>query len=425
MTSAAEIPDPRVFPDADSASPDAARLYALAGASLGAETGQRADALDREIRAELMSRLLGDGATLEAIFAGAPSVAAARHLWRQLDAAWRESAADAEAGLAVGIFAMPLVIVTGLEVGSGMSALSGVLHDPAALAAILREHVALAGNRTFALANALVSTDAIDMARLPEIFAWQRLPDSVAPGATLPPRVLAPAPVTIATGSEAVHLRFLVGSALARSGADILGDATVGTWGIPFAQELHRQLGAGNASVLVLPRAPQHLLPAVAQGRTAQRETGAQIFASNAIRKLRAAVGEPSAVISAHRAPDAPGGGEVRLSLSSPFETRAAEGFRCPLHPLDRVGDVVTMLTELLRDCRVTDVRVLAGVHADRHPGTGLPLLFKPETIPDAVAGQGFPPLGSKIECNTAGPTDVAPAAPAPASRTVSRAGPA
>jgi len=115
--------------------------------------------------------------------------------------------------------------------------------------------------------------------------------------------------------------------------------------------------------VLALPRAPQRLLPAVQQGRAAQREVSAQIFVGNALRRLRAAVGEPSAVISAHRAPAAPGGGELRLSLSSPFEPRDAEGFRCPLYPPDRAADVAAMLVQLLHDCRVTDIRVLAGVH--------------------------------------------------------------
>jgi hypothetical protein len=134
--------------------------------------------------------------------------------------------------------------------------------------------------------------------------------------------------------------------------------------------------------VLALPRAPAEPLPAVARGRVAQREVSAQIFASNAIRKFRGSVGEPSAVISAHRAAQAPGGGELRLSLSSPFEPRAAEGFRCPLYPLDRVGDVASALVDLMRDCRVTDIRVLAGVHPDRAANTGLPLLFKPDTIP-------------------------------------------
>src|SRR6185295_5098481 len=114
---------------------------------------------------------------------------------------------------------------------------------------------------------------------------------------------------------------------------------------------LSRQLKSGAASVLALPRAPQRPLRAVWQGRVAHREVGAQVFASSAIRKLRASTGEPSAVISAHRAPDALHGGELRLSLSSPFEARDAEGFRCPLYPQDRVADVVAMLLDLLQDC--------------------------------------------------------------------------
>jgi hypothetical protein len=384
-TAATDVPDPREFPDAGAATPDAARLYALADASLAAETGQRADALDLEIRSALLQRLSGDGAALAAVFAGAPTVAVTRHLWRQLDAAWREAALEIEAGLAVTVFALPLVIVTGLEGTSGEGTLPGILDDPGQLAAILREHGALAGNRTFALANALVGADAIDIARLPEILAWQRLPDSFASCAALPARVLAPAPLMVAAGREGAHLRFLVGSALAQPGADLLADATVGKWGVPFTQALGRQLGAGQVPVLALPRAPQRLLPAVRQGRVAQREVGAQIFVSKAIRKLRASVGEPTAVISAHRAPDAPGGGELRLSLSSPFEPRDAEGFRCPLYPLDRVGDVVTMFTDLLHDCRVNDIRMIDGVHADRDAATGLPLLFKPDAIPGAA----------------------------------------
>jgi hypothetical protein len=172
---------------------------------------------------------------------------------------------------------------------------------------------------------------------------------------------------------------------LASRGADLLRNADVGKWGIPFTQELGRQLGAPGISVLALPRAPQTLLHAVQQGRAAQREVGAHIFAGNAIRKLRASVGEPTAVISAHRAPDAVNGGEVRLSLSSPFDPREAEGFRCPLYPLDRVADVVAMLTELLGECRVSDVRVLPGVHDDSDPVTGLPLLFKGDSLPASL----------------------------------------
>ena len=380
------IADPRTFPAVDAAPAAARSLYALAEASLAAHTGQHSDAIDRQLRTLLAALLTADGASLAATFSGAPSVAVARHLWRTLDAAWREVATPEGAGLAVNVFAVPIVIVTGLEGAGGDGTLSGCLADPARIASILVEFGALAGNRTVALANVLVAADAIDVPRLPEICAWGRLPDSLAPGSSLPSHALVPAPVTFHAAREAVHLRFLVGSAIAKPGTDLLADTGVGKWAAPFIRELTRQLAVAGVSVLALPRAPQRLLPAVAQGRVAQREISAQIFASNAIRRFRGAVGEPSAVISAHRASDVPGGGELRLSLSSPLDPRGAEGFRCPLYPLDRVGDVVAMLVDLLRDCRITDIRVLAGVHADRVAGTGLPLLFKPDTIPDAIA---------------------------------------
>ncbi len=380
-----EVPDPRIFPDAGSVAPEAASLHALAGASLAADTGLRADASDRELRRALARRLEGDGGTLAALIDSAPSVAIARHLWRQLDAVWREMTIDRAAGLAVTVFAIPLVVVAGVEAANGETTLPGVLETPQRLAEILKEHHALAGNRSFALADALCAADAIDLARLPELFAWQRLPEGSDFDAALPRRALAPAPLVLVAGREGVHLRFLVGSAVANPGVDLLVDSGVGAWGLPLSREVPRQLAAPGATVLALPRAPNRPLPAVWQGRMAQREVGAQVFASNAIRRLRASVGEPAAVISAHRAADAPQRGELRLSLSSPFEPRDAEGFRCPLHPLDRVGDVVTMLSGLLADCRVTDIRILPGVHADRDPTTGLPLLFKPETIPPAT----------------------------------------
>jgi hypothetical protein len=380
MTDFRAIADPRVYPDPHAAPPPDARLYALAAESLAADSRQRSDTLDREIREDLAVRLRSDGAALAALFAGAPSVDVTRHLWRELDAVWCEATAPKETGLALTIFALPIVIVSGIEGAADEVTHPGILGEPELLAAILREHRALGGNETFALANALASADAIDFPRLPEIFAWQRLPESRI--GDFSPRVLPPSPLVFPAGREGVHLRFVLGSALARPGADLIADQGVGKWGVPFTKELSRQLAGAQTSVLALARAPQRPLPALQAGGVAQREVGAQIFASNAIRKLRASVGEPTAVISAHRAPDAPGGGELRLSLSSPFAPRDAEGFRCPLHPLDRVGDVASMLIDLMTDCHVTDVRVMGGVHPDRDPATGLTLLFKPDALP-------------------------------------------
>ncbi|MEO8304222.1 MAG: hypothetical protein ABI724_08880 [Betaproteobacteria bacterium] len=379
------VPDPRTFADPASAPAAMRELHALAEASLAAETRQGSDAIDRELREVLMRRLAGDGTALAMALDGAPSVAVTRHLWRALDAAWSDALLAEGAAIAVTVFALPVVVVVAAADPDTRGALSGVIGDPEKLAGILGEFGALKGNRTFALANVLVAAEAIDIARLPEIRAWTRLPDAFPPGAKLPPRALSPAPLALHSGSEAVHLRFLVGTAIAKPGVDLLADTEVGKWGIPFARELARALGVDGVSVLALPRAPQRPMPAVSAGRAAQREVSAQLFASNAIRRFRGSVGEPTAVISAHRAPDAPGGGELRLSLSSPFDPRAAEGFRCPLYPLDRVGDVASMLVDLVRDCRVTDIRALAGVHADRVAGSGLPLLFKPDTIPDGA----------------------------------------
>jgi hypothetical protein len=54
------------------------------------------------------------------------------------------------------------------------------------------------------------------------------------------------------------------------------------------------------------------------------------------------------------------------------------------LFPTDRASDVAAMLVDLMRDCRVTDVRILPGVHADRDPQTGMTLLFKADAFGDA-----------------------------------------
>ena len=355
-------------------------MHALAVASLGAGAQGEADARDREIEAEL-TRLIaaGDGDALAAVLASAPSVAVHRHVWRAL-ARRLAKPVDAETGVGVALFALPVVLVTGRSAGAGGVRLPGVLHDTGELAALLRSHAALGGSQVFALANALVAAAGIDARALPGLVAASRLGSSED---TFAPIVLPRAPVDVPEG-EAAHLRFVVGSALAAPGFDLGRHAGKTAWLRPFAAALGRQLAVPGASVLALPRPPQSLPAALASGRAAQRDVSAQLFASNAVRQLRASVGEPAAVLSAHHAAEAPGGGELRLSLSSPLEPRDAQGFRCPVYPWERVVDVATMLVELLHDCRVNDVRAVAGVHADRDSTTGGPLLFKPETIPPA-----------------------------------------
>ena len=376
-----DIADPRAF--AGRAEPSHARLIELAEASLAAASAGRADAIGRMLTKELAEALeSGDALLLSDLITAAPSVAIARQLWRRLIEAWGVvSRSNATDGIAATLFALPVVIIAGsqatLDNPAFMPSVAGILSDSARLAAILREHRALAGNETFGLADALVAADAIDIPRWSELLRWQRL----ALGREAAAHDLPPTPIAVQQGQQSVHLRFLLGTALAAPEVDVLSAADGSSWAMPLAKELAGQLAVPKVSVLALPRAPQSPPAALQQGRVAQREVGAQLFASNAIRRLRATVGEPSALISAHRSVAASGGGELRLSLSSPFDPRQAEGFRCPLFLTDRAGDVALMLFDLLRDCRIADVRVLAGVHPDRDPQTGMTLLFKPDSV--------------------------------------------
>ena len=373
-----DIDDPRLF--AAHAESSQTPLFEMAEASLAASSIARADEIDRALVMALAQRLIaGDGSFVAALLAAAPSAAVTRHLWRCLVDAWREaSRSEADNSLAATLFAIPLVLVAAGTDADGE--IAGVLRDTLRIAALLREHRALGGSEAFALAPALITSEAFDLARLPQLLAWQRQ----AGDGGVDHLDLHPTPIATKAGQEGVHLRFLAGVALAAPQADLLREPDGPAGAMALAQELGRQLAGPGYSVLALPRAAQSPLAALQQGRAAQRDIGAQLFASNAIRRLRASVGEPSAVISAHRCVGAPGGGELRLSLSSPFDPRRAEGFRCPLFASDRAVDVARMLADLMRDCRVTDVQALPGVHADRDPATGLTLLFKADAVADA-----------------------------------------
>jgi len=376
-----DIADPRIFPDRVDAA--FALQVERARASLASPSSSGADQFDALVTCEIARALsAGNGPWLGGLLAAAPSAAIARQLWRQLVSAWEQAAHSQQGAIGVTLFAVPIVIVTAHSEDVPESRLEGVLPDGGRLREILLEHGALAGNRSFALANGLVASDAIDAPRLPELLTWMRLPEAT----TAPLHAIDPAPIQLIAGEQTVHLRFIIGTALAAPSASILAESHVGSWGVPFARELARQLSTAEVTVLALPRAPRPPPLALQEGRAAQREVGAQLFASNAIRRLRASVGEPSAVVSAHRCPTASGGGELRLSLSSAFDSRQAEGFRCPLFANERVGDVAAMLLDLLHDCRVTDVHVLSRVYPDRDSRTGLTLLFKAESLSDAAS---------------------------------------
>ena len=369
------LPDPRSFAEASGVPAWAAEVHELAAEGLEASTGQAADALTEALAHRLRPMLGGDGDAIATLLRLSPSVAVNRHLARAVAQEARRPRSDGE-GLALTLFAIPIVLVAALTARDGARVrVPGVLDDAEAIRACLREHRALGGNESFAVGRALASADAIALRRVPPAAAARTLDEDRAP------LDIAPADIEV-VADERAHLRFLVGSAVAAPGVDLFATPNRTPWAMPLARHLIAQLTRPEISIVALPHAPTDVATASTVGAAAQRDVAAQLFASSALRSLRAEAGEPTAVISAHRAGDAPGGGELRLSLSSPLAPRAAQGFRCAILPVERVVDVATMLIDLMRDCRVADIRVAVGVHAGRDALTGGPLLFKPETLP-------------------------------------------
>ncbi len=231
-----------------------------------------------------------------AVLDSAPTLAVYRHLWRSLSRLAR-GARGASDGLAVTLFAIPVVII---------AAPFGRHRDgDAAVRGRSRRRCA---RRRAARARRAV--------RQPIVRARKCARDGRCDRRGAAPRA---ACLKCARGgarsrwhsrrrrsrcrpAKGAHLRFLVGSALAAPGADLLRDTSVGAWGMPLAKSLIAQLSAPAVSIVALPRAAMSLPAAVALGRAAQREVSAQLFASNALREMRASVGEPVAVISAHEA---------------------------------------------------------------------------------------------------------------------------
>ena len=369
-----DLPDPRRWTPGE-ASPQAAALHAAVSRRLAltqAEAGERADAgIDAVLSAWLAA---GDGRALAAAFACAPAVDVHRHLWRRLAAV--EPAASSTAALAGVLFAIPVVIVAGPRSPGEPVTLPATLVDVQAVSDLLREHGALAAEARVALSPGLVAADALDLPALPALCAHARALVSGAPPA---PLALAGAPLHVEGPHEAAHLRFVVGFGICAPQAQPLRTDAAPALGLALTRALSRELVTPGATVLALPERVMRLVPALAAGRAAQRAVALELFAGNALRRLRAGYGEPTAVLSAHTARDAPGGGELRLSLSSVFAPREAEGLRYPLQPYERVPDAITAIVSLLEDCRVSDVRAMPGVQPDRDAATGLLRFCRPD----------------------------------------------
>jgi hypothetical protein len=287
-----------------------------------------------------------------------PSRSAYRALWDLVClAADRHGSRVDHATIAARLFAFPLVLVTGAR---GAATVSGALPDIDEVRTLLERHGAVGATRNFGLSNALCSADALERLKPSDVYHWG---GDWSAGA---PREMAPQDIAVRAGREQTHLRFLVGAAITpQDAASFLETAAnIGAWGLPLTGALVRQLTQPALDLLALPRPPVSLLRAAYSGRCAELEAAFNLYASNAVRSFRSTVGDPAAAISAHRLET--GGAEVRVSLSSAFDDALLEGFRWPLHPLDDLDHLVSTAVELLRDCRVSEVRIVAAVLPER-----------------------------------------------------------
>ncbi|TAG75382.1 MAG: hypothetical protein EAZ24_10245 [Burkholderiales bacterium] len=367
------IPDPRAFAvyEGSPANP----LIDLSLASLGAEVAVIAEKKEAHLREEIVAALIaGQTQSISDALARAPSLAVQRMLARTLAQAHVEAgrARSGETTLPTTVFALPIVVVAA---NAAPIQVPGALPNVGEFVELMKANGALRGNQTFTLSNALASVHALALEKLPSSLAWWQLE-------TQSQIAVEKSSMQVPANQESVFLRFLIGSAIAGPGVDLLSEKDTGKWGMPFTQTFAKQLGGGSLSLLAMPRPPRTPLAALFQGRAAQREVSMQLFATNAIRKFRSSVGEPEAVISAHRTAS---GGEVRLSLSNAFDEKGAEGFRAELFATDRAQDIATAMQDLLRECNVEQVTVLADIFPDHDPETNLPWFFRADALEESV----------------------------------------
>lgn len=283
---------------------------------------------------------------------------------QQLRRVWQALAEVLDAGddsVGLRFFAIPLVIVVGAR---AQLLLQGVVPDIGKVTGLLEQHGAIGATRNFGLGNALCGIATLDA--LSPAALWRAAKNPSEYGLM---DALAPEPVAAGPGREQVHLRFMVGAGVTPQHLPsfLESASNIGTWGMPLTQELARQLAQPGLEILPMPRPPQPLVKAAYAGRRAQLEAALSLFLGNTVRQFRMSVGDPDAVLSAHQLEG--GAGELRLSLSSPFDESLFEGFCWPLHPLDETGEVTQVFQQALSDCRVSSVRMIAEVMPDRLEG--------------------------------------------------------
>lgn len=322
------FPDPRQYGRADHA------LHELDGAAL--------------VRAFRELAAAGRDDDIRRALAAAPSHEAYVSLWRALCTAIEKP--GSEDAVAPRVFAMPWVIVCSATANATVDC---VLRDLSGLVQAFDRHGVFGPSRNLGLSNVLCSIDALDELPPSAVLRWTERSDQ---------RDVAPAPIRLARGDEAVHVRFLLGAAVIPAHAPDIAEtgSNIGAWGTPALHAMAAQLETPNAQLLPMPRPPAGLYTAAYAGRRAGLEAALNLFMSKAVRTMRLQVGDPSLTLATHE------GGELRVTVWSPLDDALVEGFRWPLHPADDLDEIERVVTSLADECRLGEPAVVSRVLPDR-----------------------------------------------------------
>jgi hypothetical protein len=334
------LPDPRPRAASPADHPLAARLDAVLAANDAGDGGRAEAGLAKLLRRMLAS---GEDPAVDALI-GRVGDPAARVLIRALDTAIHGGDEDAPGSLVARVFLLPVVFITA---GRAPAEVSGALPDAAHLAGLMRRAGALGPVENFGLGNALAG---IDAARALSPVALHRFAHDI--GNAGAAELLAPEPIALTSADETAHLRFLAGVSLTAADAPTVLETagTVGRWGIAVSQAMHEQLAVEGLSLLALPRAPMPWFRALAEGAFAREEIAFNLFATNALRRIRAETGEPDIVVTSRD------DGTVRVDMTSPFDAQLHHAHAWKLGPADDIARVEVAILDLLRDCRAERV---------------------------------------------------------------------
>ncbi|MCC7547592.1 MAG: hypothetical protein IT532_07490 [Burkholderiales bacterium] len=274
-------------------------------------------------------------------------------VWRDMAAALEQAMEPEPGGLATRLFAIPVAIVAGGRAGVRIPA---TLPDVERLRDVLRGSGALGPVTNFGTGNALCGAGALEGLSWARLRRFARATDEAAAGDgwfELPPDDL-----ILPGQDESVHLRFLAGAAVSPANASTFLEtaSAISTWGVPFTRELSAQLQGEGTSVVAIPRPPAAILRAIAAGSAAEQELGLQAFVSRALRRFRSETGEPDVSVAALT------GGAVGLRFASPFAENRVDVHERRLHPCEDWDAVLREILQLLEDCRVGNVHVVARV---------------------------------------------------------------